>query len=679
MPNAQKQPYNFARLLFCASTTLLLLVFFPLWKATAAPLVLTNASHYPLAGHLQLLVDKGSTLELKDILTPANRAAFQPVPGYINQGYTTAAVWITFSLLRTEPFSDEVYLHFWPPYLDFADVYVQTAADPLDPAAYALIRLGDHIPVALRPIKHPEFIAPFVIPENVVRSVYVRLRSSSTINFYAAIHDNRDMISHGTLNIVLQSGYLAIAIIVAVINMIYFVRLRDRLYLYFSLYLFAIFINHTAVTGILTIVWPDMANLLSDYLVGVGIGLLLIFFALFGMQLFNTRKSPWLHRFFILTIVLGSSTFFSVPFGWYNRSAPLLIIWSTLIIFLLTGLSCRRTFRGEAGGKLYLIAFGASNIGYGIQFLRVLGPLPVAWWNMYSMQIGTLINMVFMTLALTDRIYRNEQKTLLTARESEQRAVSLAEDMTRDIRDKQAKLAAALQSEKDAMLRKERFISMLNHEYRTPLAIIQTNISILELRIGLNSLLTPLFVKIRKAMERLVEVLETSLEREKILDTIGGNRPSPIVIEPFFNELLQEIGNLWSERQLQVEITGMTDRTVQGDSLLLKTACLNIIANAFNYSSPEQPVTLTARAVDNELTISVTDHGCGIPPEQLDHVFEINYRGAQEGKSSGKGVGLYLVKSVISQFGGTVNLESATGSGTVVTVTLPLANNPGTV
>lgn len=673
MPNARKQPYNFTRFIFCTCTTLLLLAFFPPWKAAAAPLVLTNASHYPLAGHLQLLVDKSGALELKDILTPANRAAFQPVPGYINQGYTNDAVWISFSLLRTEPFSDEVYLHFWPPYLDFADVYVQTGADPLSSASYELIRLGDHIPVALRPIKHPEFIAPFVIPENLLRTVYVRLRSSSTINFYAAIHNNSDMISHGTLNIVLQSGYLAIALIVAVINMIYFIRLRDRLYLYFSLYLFAIFINHTAVTGVLNIIWPDMAHLLSDYLVGVGIGLLLIFFALFGIQLFNTRTSPWLHRFFILTIVLGSSTFFSVPFGWYNRTAPLLIIWSTLIIFVLTGLSCRRTFRGEAGGKLYLIAFGASNIGYGVQFLRVLGLLPIAWWNMYSLQLGTLINMVFMTLALTDRIYKNEQKTLLTARESEQQAVSLAEEMTRDIRDKQAKLEAALQGEKEAMLRKERFISMLNHEYRTPLAIIQTNISILELKIGLNSLLTPLFVKIRKAMERLVEVLETSLERENILDSIGRTHPRAIVIDSFIDKLLQEIANLWPERQLHIQRTGMTGKTVQGDSLLLKTACLNIFANAFNYSSPEQPVTLAARAVANELTIIVTDHGCGIPPEQLDHVFEINYRGAQEGKSSGKGVGLYLVKSVINQFGGTVRLESGVGAGTEVTVTLPLA------
>ena len=678
MPNFRTARHTIRLPIFYSLAFILLLVLLLPGAASAAPLVLSDASKYDLAGHLSLFVDTNRSLELKDILTPAHRSAFKPVPGYINQGYTTAAVWVAVSLLRKKPFSDEVYLHLWPPYLDNIDVYVQQGDDPADPASYKLISLGDHVSVTERPIRHPEFIAPFILPEKVERTVYIKLTSSSTINFFASVHNNTDMISHGILKITLNSGYLAIALVISIINLIYYIRLGDRLYLYFALYILAIFVNHIALTGILTLAWPTMAHLLSDYFVGVGIGLMLIFFSLFGIELFNTRKSPWTHRFFLTTIVLGSSTFFSVAQGWYNSTAPLLISWSLIIIFVLTWLSCRRVFRGSAGGKLYLMAFGASNIGYLTQFLRVLGLAPVAWWNMYAMQVGSIFNMVLMTLALTERVYNAEQKALVAAREAEQQAVILAEEMTMDIRRKQGELEIALHNERSAMLRKKRFISMINHEYRNPLAIIQTTLSVLELRIGnLNIQLSPLFTKVRKAMERLVEVLETSMDQEVLADTIDRNTQThqDIFISIFFKQLLSEIKNLWPDKHFHADIGDMRGKTLNCDRILLKTACFNLIANAFNYSPPEQSVSLSARAGESELTICITDHGCGIPVEQLDHVFELNYRGSHHTGISGKGVGLYLVKSIIEQFGGTIRLESTVGVGTVATVTLPLSTS----
>src|SRR6266571_2319084 len=89
----------------------LLLLFVPV--AGASPVVLSTAAHYPLSGHLEMFADPSGRLTLKDVLTPENSARFKPIPGNVNQGYTTDTVWVRFSLLRKAPFSDEVYLRLW--------------------------------------------------------------------------------------------------------------------------------------------------------------------------------------------------------------------------------------------------------------------------------------------------------------------------------------------------------------------------------------------------------------------------------------------------------------------------------------------------------------------------------------------------------------------------------------
>src|SRR6266702_3574411 len=134
-------------------------------SADASPIVLTRLEPCSLAGHLEILSDPGGTLALGDILTGKNAARFREIPGFVNLGYTSEASWTRFSLSRTHSFPRELFLRLGPSMLDNVTVYVQAGSDPSTAASYREYVLGDHHPVAGRPVRHSSFVVPIILPE----------------------------------------------------------------------------------------------------------------------------------------------------------------------------------------------------------------------------------------------------------------------------------------------------------------------------------------------------------------------------------------------------------------------------------------------------------------------------------------------------------------------------------
>ncbi|NJD90629.1 MAG: hypothetical protein FIA91_03795 [Geobacter sp.] len=643
-------------------------------SAYASPtLILDDSPRYPLQGHLDILIDPQGELTFKDVLSPATQNRFSPIPGFVNRSYTEDTIWVRTTVQRTARFPEDTFLRLWPPYLDYLDVYVQTGDAADDPASYQPYHLGDHLQTANRPIINTDFTIPLFLTKGKLYTIYLRVRTTSSLSLTGDIHTEPDYISFSSKKIALQGGYLATALVISLINLILFIRLRDRLYLYFSMYLFSLFLNSFPGSGIMTLVCPSLVHKLSDYLVGAGVGGSIFSISLFGMRLFANNNRPWTGRFLALIAFTGAATAFSVPFGIYNHMAPILFCFSLLLIFVLTWLSLKDVTQGVEGGGLYLAAFGATNIGYAAQLLRLLGVMPVAWWNMHAVEVSSLFNMVMMTLAMTERVRRSENLALQSALEAEQKAVQLAESMTEDLREKQQQLEEALEKKRESLKQKERFVAMINHEYRTPLAIIQANISLLEMKtVDADMKLLPVFNKIKKAMERLVEVLETSVSRESQSGIGAWRHQQSINLGLFLKGLLSEASTLWPDRRLNASIPDLRDKIFTGDMILLKTAVLNLLDNAFKYSPQDSKVSIEVQPGDQSVTIVITDHGCGIPKEQIDLVFEKGYRASNMTDDSGKGLGLYLAKSIIEQYGGSLTIASDLASGTCASIILPL-------
>lgn len=641
--------------------------------AAAAPILLGDAPSYPLAGHLEQLVDPAGKLTLGDLLAPKLSARFSPIPGNLNRSYTRDTVWLRFTMQRSATFSEQGYLRLGPQFLDSITIHIQTGSNPADPDDYRTIQAGDHTPLDGQAPLSSDYLIPFTLVPDTPCTVYLRVQSTSAVTLAGSIHTPASIISFNNLSILLNGGYLAVALVIGLINLVVFLRLRDRLFLYFALYILALFITHIGMAGFLPLLLPGQAHLLSDYLTGGGLGLATAVFTPFAICLFRLQPGSWLHRYFIFQLILGCLVMLSVPFDFYGAVAPVTLIALLATIILLVGLSIREVRRKEPGALLYLAAFGVSNIGYTVHFMRLLGVLPIAWWNLHGVQIASLMNMVLMTLALTERVHAAEQMALGAARNAEGKALELADEMTRELRHKQHDLEEALENEHRALEQKSRFLAMLSHEYRTPLAIIQANLDLLELQqLEHGQPPEPRHGSMRRAVRRLVEVMETSLNKDRLEAPEPYDATQLIALHPFLDEVIDEAEGFWSDRLFVFQPAGSSP-LVEGDPGQLKTALLNLLDNACKYSPPETVVTITCRTDSEMAVVTVADQGSGISPGEAETIFEKFRRGSASQGTSGAGLGLWLVRQIIEQQGGDITLAPGAEKGTIATIGLPLS------
>lgn len=651
----------------------------PVPTADASPLTLSRHETYSLAGHLEILPDKSGTLTFGDLLAGESAARFKPVSGFLNRGYTPEATWVRFSLTRTPDFPPDFFLRFAPLNLDHVTAWVQTGPEPAAVSSYRKYQFGDHHPALERPMRHSHFVIPLNDLDERPRTVYVRVQTTSSHTLGGWIYPPESFFSWSQQRSLLYGGYLGIALVIALINAIYALRLRDMLYGYYAFFVFAIFATEFGLEGLLGMVWPAGAHLVSDYLVGGGTALQYGTFCLFAMRIFESRGNlPYTHRFFQLITTLAGATIVSIPFGQYGRLITPLLMAGLLMIFHVTWLGIRLFRRRVPAGGLFLTSFLASNIGAVVASLRLLGVASANVLTTYSFQIGSLFHMVLMTLALTERLHAAEEKALTAAREAEQKAVGLANEMTRELVEKKMELEEALATEREALDSQVRFVEMVSHEYRTPLAIIRANLNILEMKAcNAECVLVPNLEKIKRAVARLVEVLEISLGRERLDDKRLTMNREAIPLASFIRELADGATGLWTERRLDLDLRDGCDHAVDGDRSLLKTALLNLVDNAFKFSPEGEPVGVSVEIDNGEAVVIVRDRGRGVPAHELDMVFEKFYRGSGSADTRGAGVGLYLVRRIIEQHGGKVTLAGCDQGGTVATVRLPLPGQGG--
>jgi signal transduction histidine kinase len=137
---------------------------------------------------------------------------------------------------------------------------------------------------------------------------------------------------------------------------------------------------------------------------------------------------------------------------------------------------------------------------------------------------------------------------------------------------------------------------------------------------------------------------------------------------------VEEYGNDMGP-SLNLEVLELT-LPVEIDRERIRQVLLNLLSNARKYSPKNMPITLRLQRQDSQALVSVIDHGVGIPPEQLPHIFERFYRvpgiDVQTGSSTGVGLGLYIVQKIVERHNGCITAASVPGEGSIFTISLPL-------
>ncbi len=329
----------------------------------------------------------------------------------------------------------------------------------------------------------------------------------------------------------------------------------------------------------------------------------------------------------------------------------ILQITALVYIALSTATPIYLALRGQKCAWFYLLTFILFNLGIALQFLHDLGVLSPSIDADNIFRVGSLVHIFIMSFS----IFRHHQHTM-KEKEIAQSCARRADHL--------------LQAERDALKEQREFMSMVSHEFRSPLAIIDAASYMLINDFGEPSERPLRYAKIERAVKRLRALLDNYLSSER-LEADGQ--------EPNFQacDLLQLIHNVVEDIEANAGSPIICEiENLPGDYLcdqaMLQILLHNLLENARRHSPPERPIKITAINMSaSGIDIAVQDEGDGIAADEIPKVFDRFFRGRAALSKPGAGLGLFLVKRIAHLHGGIVTLESDLGKGSTFRLHLP--------
>ena len=236
---------------------------------------------------------------------------------------------------------------------------------------------------------------------------------------------------------------------------------------------------------------------------------------------------------------------------------------------------------------------------------------------------------------------------------------------------------------------KDGFLSMMSHELRTPLNAIGGYAELLAM--GLRGPVSPEQIEFLNRIRRAGKHLQTLIGDILEFTHLDSGQTRYSIEDVRVDEVMAEAAELLApqiaENGIAFFLTGCNDESAGGDRLVradrkkLRQILINLLTNAIKFTPATGRVSITARKVDAQMLIEVTDSGRGIPPEQFAHIFEPFVqldRGSITVAQQGVGLGLSICRELAQGMSGDLSVVSTPGAGSVFTVTLPaVSTNAG--
>ncbi|MCW8996586.1 MAG: phosphate regulon sensor histidine kinase PhoR [Psychromonas sp.] len=217
------------------------------------------------------------------------------------------------------------------------------------------------------------------------------------------------------------------------------------------------------------------------------------------------------------------------------------------------------------------------------------------------------------------------------------------------------------------------FVANVSHELRTPLTVLQGYIEILNMQVQPDSHQSKAISVLEQQTTRMCALVEDLLVLSRIEASENIDLDEQIDVSALLSQLENEALALAKKKALHVEFNVTARVKVLGNEMQLHSAMANLVYNAINYTPKEGRIKVTCSRCEQGLYFCVQDNGEGIAPEHILYLTERFYRVDQSRSrdTGGSGLGLSIVKHVLTHYDSELNIESTLGEGSEFSFILP--------
>lgn len=609
-------------------------------RAAAPPTTLSaDARHISLEGRLAHFADPANTLGIE----AAQQQEFVVLPGFRSLGYNRAAHWFHIKLQRAADAPGRWILAIGMPALEEVDVWV--ALPEGDFRHYAL---GYHRPYENRPLQTRLFAVPIDVAEHT--DVYFRVRTNNAINVNAAMWQPGAFVADETRGNFYRGLYFGILLIAMALYAILGAWMRDAPMAAYAGYIASLVLLHLGATGYLPVLIASDAAWFADALPRIGwLGGAISIVLMWDYLLELKRHHPRIHRLYQFTVLLNLAL---LPFALMPSlvTAPLLVVvklanllnsLNIVVGLLLVLLAWRRSRRVEP--LLYFVAFVIPALGTLINTAANQGALPQNALTSNLYQIAPLVHVLVMSLGLALRL-RQMQRDKGAAEQDAAVATRRAEEQ-------------------------RRFVAMLSHEFRNPLAAIDRAAQMLNFKLPY---LAPPEAQRLGQIRGNVAALSGLVDNFLLTEALEHKSVALARESCELRTLLEGVAQMQREEVGARIVLTVTppDAAFDLDPTLIGMAVGNLVGNALRYAPPDSPVEISATLEGEQLLIRVADRGPGMGADELARLGMPYTRAGSSLGKPGSGLGLYFTRRIVEAHGGSLLASIRPGGGLAVDIIL---------
>ena len=578
-----------------------------------------------------------------------------PLAGSPNFGHSSNSYWLRASVSNQSELDQHLLLAITYPLIDVLNVYLLESGRVIQQ-----FEMGDSKPFSQRPINTRNFVTELLFESTKNYEIYFFLRTNSSSQLPASLW-SKDAFYQSELNTTLGLGlYYGFILIMVFYNLFIFLSTRDISYLYYILYVGSFCIVQASFSGhAYQYLWPDSPNWNEVSVPALAL-LINLFALLFSVSFFSIKDDfPKLYNF----ILIDSATCMALLLWCFISISSLtiksIVLFTAINMLFMVSFGIYFLVKGRKHARFFLLGWLAFLLGVMLLTIMLLGWLPMNFITEHAAKIGSTLETVLLSFALSDRI--NIEKSERMKAQKSMEAMKLAQHKERFEEEKRI-LAAEAESKA-----KDEFLSTMSHEIRTPMNGI-TGVLQLMKDTPINKEQEELLSVMDSSSQTLLSVINDILDFSKI--QAGKMNIEKITFD--LHKLLKDLKNLYSmttklevDIQFKLHIAPDVPEFIKGDPTRVRQILTNYLNNAVKFTS-KGIISLNVKLENNEtIRFEVSDSGIGISTEGKETLFQ-RFTQVSIGTSrkyGGTGLGLSICKCLAELMDGKVGVVSELGEG----------------